>query len=453
MSPCVLSLALIPYLASPFDQTPGVELRYVGALSKAGSATDGAAVKRFNLYCAVTREPQEGRRIFHVVNERGGGGWAWPERFGAITLDGQWKPVSGGSIRLLFDYQGNPIAVPLPLPVAGYAAALKTGAKWTEGKESWEVVKQAKMQNRDCWQIQVSTGIGRKRTVWVDVESPLVVALEEKVFVGQGDEHALTMQLEAVHPLDEGQLARDTQAAPALLKLQAALQRGENEFRPELNEAQLKLAADTLPSLQKDAADTPLGALVAAISKDIKGQMQRTDEVARLADKFVGKPSPAVMLTFTDKTTLAEDAFKGRITVLHFWEYQNEPLVEPYGQVGYLDFLNSRRRKLGVQVYGVAVDGRLGDEQSALPALKSIQRLRQFMNLSYPIATDDGKLIAKFGDPRRYGAKLPLWVVIGPDGKIAHYHSGFYKINPDDGLQQLDEVLVKLIREQKDRKE
>jgi peroxiredoxin len=453
MSACVLPLVLIPFLASPFDQSPGLELRYVGALSKAGSATDGAAVKRFNLYCAVTREPQNGRRILHVVNERGGGGWAWPERFGAITLDGQLKPVSGGSIRLLFDYQGNPLVVPLPLPVAGYAGLLQAGAKWTEGKEAWEVVKQAKAQNRDCWQIQVSTGIGRKRTVWIDIESPLLVALEEKVFVGQGDEHSLTMQLEAVQPLDEEQLARDTRAAPALLKLQGALARGDNAFRPELNEAQLKLAGEVLPALQKDAADTPLGSLVAAIAKDLKGQLQRTDEVARLAEKFVGKPAPAATLVLTDKTRVGEEAFKGKITVLHFWEYQNEPLVEPYGQVGYLDFLYGRRRKLGVEVYGIAVDGRLGDEQAATPALKSIQRLRQFMNLSYPIATDDGKLIAKFGDPRRYGAKLPLWVVIDADGKVAHYHSGFYKINPDDGLEQLDEVLVKLIRAQKGKKE
>lgn len=453
MSPCVSSLVLVSFLASPLDLSPGLELRYVGALSKAGSAADGAAVKRFNLYCAVTREPGDGRRIIHVVNERGGGGWAWPERFGAITLDGQMKPVSGGSIRLLFDYQGNPLVIPLPLPVAGYAGLLQAGAKWTEGKETWEVVKQVKVQNRDCWQIQVSTGIGRKRTVWVDAESPLLVALEEKVFVGQGDEHSLTMQLEAVQPLDQEQLARDTRAVPGLLKLQAVLQRGENAFRPELNEAQLKLAGEALPALQKDAADTPLGSLVAAISKDLKGQMQRTDEVARLAEKFVGKPSPAVTFALTDKTRVGEDALKGKITVLHFWEYQNEPLVEPYGQIGYLDFLYGRRRKLGVEVFGIAVDGRLGDEQSATPALKSIQRLRQFMNLSYPIATDDGKLIAKFGDPRRYGAKLPLWVVIDADGKIAHYHSGFYKINPDDGLEQLDEVLVKLIRAQKGKKE
>jgi peroxiredoxin len=150
-----------------------------------------------------------------------------------------------------------------------------------------------------------------------------------------------------------------------------------------------------------------------------------------------------------DRTKVAEDAFKGQITVLHFWEYQAEPLVEPYGQVGYLEFLYNKRRKLGVQVYGIAVDARLAEQRSAAVALKSIHKLKSFMNLDYAIAVDDGKLLAKFGDPTKYGAKLPLWVVIGPDGKIAHYHSGFYKIKPDEGLRELDDVLVKLIREQK----
>lgn len=453
MPACLLAVLLLPVSAAPFHESPGVELRYTGAISKVGKAADGTAVKRFSLYCAVSREPNNGRRVVWFLNERGGGGWSWPERFGAITLDEQLKARSPAGLRLLYEYEGTPIAVPLPLPVVSYFPMLKVGATWTEGKESWEVVRQAKVQDRNTWQVQVSTSFGRKRSLWIDTEAPLVVNLEERVFVGQGDEHVLTMQLESVKPLDEQQLARDTQALPALLKLQADLQRGENEFRPELSESQLKAAGEVLAELQKSSADTPLSVLVSAIAKDVKGQLQRTDEVTRLAEKLIGKPAPAFSLNLTDKTRVEEDAFKGQITVLHFWEYQNEPLVEPYGQVGYLDFLSGKRRKLGVQVFGVAVDGRLGNDQASSPALKSIQRLKQFMNLSYGIAVDDGKLLSKFGDPRKYGAKLPLWVVIDAEGRIAHYHSGFYKINPDDGLQQLDEVLVKLIREQKGNKE
>ena len=62
---------------------------------------------------------------------------------------------------------------------------------------------------------------------------------------------------------------------------------------------------------------------------------------------------------------------------------------------------------------------------------------------------DDGTLLRKFGDPRRVGAELPLWVLVSADGKIAHYKVGFYDIKPDEGLKQLDAEVVKLIRQQR----
>lgn len=442
-------LIALPLLAAPFDDAPAVELRYTGALSKAGRAADAPAVKRFSVYCAVIREAGGSRKLVYSVSERGGGSWAWPERFGSIELDANLKPAGGTGIRLLYEYEGNPLVIPLPLPVPAYAAELKNGAKWTEGRESWEVVQTEKSHDRDCWVVRASTNFGRKRTVWIDKEAPVAVALEERVFVGQGDEHSLTMQLDSLKPLDAEQLAHDTAALPALLKLQSDLARGENESRPELTEAQLKFAETALPQLQKQSADTPFSSLVSAINRDVKAQVQRTDEVSKLAERFVGKLAPKFSLALTDKTEVSGDDLKDKITVLHFWEYQGEPLVEPYGQVGYLDFLYGKRRKLGVQVFGVAVDSRFAEERTAAAAIKSIQKLKGFMNLGYPIAGDDGKLLAKFGDPTKYGAKLPLWVVIGPDGKVAHFRSGFYKINPDEGLRELDDLLVKLIREQK----
>jgi len=449
MTSHLLSLLVLPFMAGPFDDAAAVELRYTGTLAKAARAADDTPVKRFNVYCLVTRESDGGRKLAFVVSERGAGAWSWPERFGSVAIDPQFKQLSPGAPRLLYEYEGNPLIIPLPLPVPDYAALLKPGAKWTSGKEAWEVGRTQKVQDRNCWQVDVSTNFGRKRTLAIDAESPLVVALEERVFVGQGDEHVLLMQLESLKALDADQLAQTAAALPALLKLQADLQRNENETRSELSEAQIKVAAEALPRLQNESADTPFSSLVSAINKDIKGQLLRTDEVSKLAEKFVGKPAPSFSLTLTDNTVVPAEAFKDKITVLHFWEYQGEPLVEPYGQVGYLEFLYNKRRKLGVQVYGVAVDTRLADRQTAPAALKSIQKLKSFMNLDYGIAVDDGKLLARFGDPTKYGAKLPLWVVIGPDGKVAHYHAGFYKINPDEGLRELDDLLVKMIREQK----
>lgn len=447
MHSTLLTLLALPLLANPLDDAAGVELRYTGALAKA--ASEDSPVKRFNLYTSVLREAPAGRQIAFALSERGAGGWSWPERFGLIRLDAEFSPLKATDIRLLYDYEGNPVIVPLPLPVSQFGKQLKAGAKWNHGKETWEVVGTRKVNQRNCWQVQVSTNIGRKRTLDIDVESPLVVALEERVFVGQGDEHVLVMQLESVKALDNAQVAQAMTPLPALLKLQSELQRGENETRPELTPAQLQLAAEALPELQRGAADTPFSLLVGAISRDVKSQVQRGDEVSRLAEKLIGKSAPEFTLRLFDNSEVKADALKGKITILHFWEYQGEPLVEPYGQVGYLDYLFGKRRKLGVQAYGVAVDSRFGDPAANAAARKSIQKLKSFMNLAYPIAVDDGKLLEKFGDPTKVGAKLPLWVVIGPDGKIAHFHAGFYKINPDDGLRELDDLVVKLIRDQK----
>jgi hypothetical protein len=97
-------------------------------------------------------------------------------------------------------------------------------------------------------------------------------------------------------------------------------------------------------------------------------------------------------------------------------------------------------------VYGVAVDGRLADKETSASAVRSVRKLQSFMNLSYPLTVDDGTLLAKFGDPQRVGAKLPLWVLIAPDGTIAAYKVGLYDIKADEGLKELDAAVVKLIQ-------
>ena len=64
-----------------------------------------------------------------------------------------------------------------------------------------------------------------------------------------------------------------------------------------------------------------------------------------------------------------------------------------------------------------------------------------FMNLSYDVTIDDGTLLNRFGDPRAVGAKLPLWVVIAPDGKVVHYYAGFHTFERRRGLKALDDVV------------
>ena len=198
-----------------------------------------------------------------------------------------------------------------------------------------------------------------------------------------------------------------------------------------------------LPGVIEAAAGTPLARVVTAAERDTQLQSGRNDAVADLAAKQTGRAVEAFTSKGLDDEALSQDGLLGHVTVLHFWDYRDEPLKEPYGQVGYLDFIYHRRKPSGLQVYGVAVDGRLAEEKTRGEATRSVKKLKAFMNLSYPILLDSGALLKQFGDPRPLGANLPLFVVIGPDQKIIHYHVGTYDVHQDQGLKQLDEVVLK----------
>lgn len=444
-----LLLALMPCFVSPLDEGAAVELRYTGSLVKLARDSEGQPVKRFSVYCLVKKNAAGGRDLAFLMDERGGGTWPWPERYGQVSLNSKLQATNAAQLRLLQDHNGTPHSLRVPRPVFEFADQLQAGATWNSESNAFEVKRAAKIADRDCWQVDVSTNFGRKRSLWIQKDSPLLVELEERLFMGQGEEFSLRMKLESVETLDEAKLAKVQAPLEMLLKLQTDLARPENEQNPELTDEQLAKVAAVAPKIEQAAEGTPFSRLAGIITRDVQGQQQRTGELAQLAKKFLGQAAPDFTIQPLEGKPVTAADRAGKITVLHFWEYQGEPLIEPYGQVGYLDFLYSRRRKLGVQVYGVAVDVRFADKAQQQQAHRSVGKLKSFMNLGYPIAADDGDLIGQFGDPRRIGAKLPLWVVIGADGKVAHYSSGFYKINPDEGLRELDEVLVKLIQDAK----
>jgi hypothetical protein len=43
------------------------------------------------------------------------------------------------------------------------------------------------------------------------------------------------------------------------------------------------------------------------------------------------------------------------------------------------------------------------------------------------------------------GGKLPLFVVVGKDGKVAEYRAGMYDVKANEGLVELDAVIAKLL--------
>ena len=275
------------------------------------------------------------------------------------------------------------------------------------------------------------------------------MSLDEKVIIGRGDEFRLKMELQSQKQLSDAEIAKNRQPLDSLIGIQSGLGRIGEQKVVELTVDQLKSIQKEMPRIQKEADETRWSRFVDAIGRDLQQQQKRLDGVAGLQKKLVGQEAPKWNLKLVDGTTFSSSDAKDKVVVLHFWQYRGEPLSEPYGQIGYLDFLNNKRKKLGVRVVGVNVDERFSGTEQKGAATRSMKKLLEFMNVGYEMAIDDESTLSDFGDPRTLGAPLPLWVVIGHDGKVAHYHTGFYDIKPDEGLKQLDDAVIEAIRRQK----
>jgi peroxiredoxin len=451
VSQWVLVSALLAPGADFWGEAPGVEIRYSGTLSRMGRKGPEEPLKRFTVFAVASRSP-EGTRLNYLIDERGGGGWAWPERFGLLQFNAKNAVVNDAAVQILGEHEGHLYPIALRSPLFEHPEKLVDGddaeLDWVAGQYAYEITEGTKkVKDYDCTLVRVSTNNGRKQRLWISkTDNRLLVAAEQQVFMGRGDEFQLKFELESFKPLDAAALAKVHKPFQMLEDLKAQLNRPDGETKSELSEAQIAAAQKIIDSLQVAAEATPLAPLAAVISRDVKSQSQRADDVASLAKKFVGQPASPFELTSLDRKPISSKDLAGKIVVLHFWDYESDPLTEPYGQVGYLDFLSNKRKRFGIEVVGVAVNESFADAVKSGGALRSVRKLREFMNLGYPIGTDDGSLIAKFGDPRKLGAKLPLWIVIGPDGKIAHYHVGYYAIKPDEGLRPLDEAVMKQIK-------
>jgi hypothetical protein len=297
--------------------------------------------------------------------------------------------------------------------------------------------------------IIVTTNFGRAQELLYDPDTGFLREADVKLFLGRGDEFSLVVKRTETNALSDKVADKVQQAQRLLQQIQQDLKRPENAVRPELTDEQLSAIEQRLPELDKLTQNTPLQSLTIVVHRDLKSQRERTDSIEELAAKFVGREAPDLELTLLDGTALPSGELEDKVIVLHFWKYHDDPLQEPYGQVGYLDFLHGRRGKLGVKFLGVAVDPKFANPQNSRSVMLAVKKLVSFMNLSYDIVRDDGALIEKFGDPQATGAELPLWVVIGADGKITHYKVGFYNVDPREGLKELDAAIIKAIKDRR----
>lgn len=440
----LLSAALSPLLVSAdVPLAAGTQLNFRGSV-EARAEESGKGHKTFDLTLWIMQKSETGAEIFWLVDERGRGEFPWSERFGRARVDGQWRTAAAGP-SLLYDRGDGRSVVPIPLPFLLSEKPLAADAGFSDGKLQFQVERATKAADKAAWKVGVRDAFGPKRTLWVDQHGPLVLALTERVIMGRGEEYQLKLEWIGGEQLAGEQLAAVGKTLEKLTALRGKLNQPAQSQEADWKSEQLDLLREQLPAVAELAVATPLARLIAAAQRDVQLQSGRSDALADLSAKFGGR----VVETFSAKgfgdDALSLDNLQGQVTVLHFWDYRDEPLKEPYGQVGYLDFMYHRRKPGGLQVYGVAVDGRLGDEKTRAAAERSVKKLKSFMNLSYPVVLDSGGLIKQFGDPRLLGASLPLFVVVGPDQKIIHYHVGHYEVHQDQGLKELDQVVLEAL--------
>ncbi|MBI1348548.1 redoxin family protein [bacterium] len=418
----------------------GSELHYAGQVTRQAENGDrGAESFRLVVTCATADD------AWFLLEERGGAMFSWPQRFGRLATTPQ--QISG--IRILQRHEDQDYALPVRHPVFEFVEKLIPETEWQAGSAQYTCVRHRQVKDRECAIVEASLDRGRRQTLVVDRNDGLILSMEERLFIGRGEAYQLTMQLENIVPLSVETLAQEAKVAKALLDLQAALKIEDADVVEQLSEEQLATTQNALSQLASVGEGT-WGRFVTTIQRDIAVQQRRLEGVAGLQKKFLNQPAtPLPDLTQIDgKSILAAD-LAGKTTVLHFWNYGGEKLEEPYGQVGYLDFLSQRRHKLGVQILGVAVDARFADPTTQAAGRRAARKFQEFMNVSFPIVADGGSLLESFGNPQALGATLPLWVVIGHDGVITHYQVGYYDLNPDEGLRELDAAVVSALKREK----
>lgn len=264
--------------------------------------------------------------------------------------------------------------------------------------------------------------------------------------MGQGVRFELTLKQTSSETLADNLSDRVGQLRSELLKLQAALNRRPDTQLSELSPRQVADSKSQLASLTMLAAETPLQESVLRIRRNVEQQARRISRTMNRQKQLLGRVSPEFSLNLVGGGNLPSSSLRGKVVVLHFWKYAEKPLSEPYGQVGYLEFLYNRYKPMNVEVVGVAMNQALQQSETTRLGQRTARKLAEFMNLSYRIGYDDGSLLRELGDPRVSDGQLPLWVVLSPEGRITHYHSGFYEIDRQQGLKELDDVLVAQIR-------
>ncbi len=450
MSPTSLSSLVLLATAAGLPQAPSSWTVEGTVAAVQRNRELGPPQKQFRLQLFVLRSAPEAAEVYWLLDERGRGSWHWSERFGQMTLLPQGR-IEGARPALLYQFHGHQYALPLELPWPQIPEVPEPGLQWQAGKLTYRLSRTSPRIKPPGWELVAENNYGWQRRWLLQEKTLRVRQIRQRVFMGQGEEHQIVMKVSPPGRIESQALARLAAGFRVLLALRNKLDRPRWSQSQTLTARQIDQVRQGLPQLEQVITTGPLVALLRQIRNDLEQQVERTSAVDRLVASLQGRRMPRFSLTGLRGAALDQQRLQGQVTVLHFWEYRHAPLKEPYGQVGYLDFLHHRYAKQGAKVYGVAVNRELAVPARRSAAVRSVRKLVQFMNLSYPVLLDDGKLLGQLGDPRRAGAQLPLFVVVGPQGRVIHAHVGYYAVDRTQGLKQLDQIVRRALEQQKQK--
>jgi alkyl hydroperoxide reductase subunit AhpC len=441
----LLSLCTGPSLAAEPAADTAWQATYRGSLVPQ-KEEDGNSPQPFTLQVVVSQLAAKQWQLDWVLQESGRAQWPWPSQYGSLTWqDGAAVEASSSGPGLLHPHDERKSIVRFPSFFVTGGDTLKAGQSWQEGKNTFRVAKMAKILDRPCWQVTVSNNYGLQQTLWVEKGQPLVLGGDSRVVLGQGKEHRLQFELTELRPLNKTGLQQLRQAFDTMAQLRDQLEVKPGNTQYDWSDEQLKLLRELLPRIRQKLRDTPLFQIAQLATQDASDQKDRKLTIAAITKRIMGKEVSELKVQGLKGEPFPKDGLKDAVVVLHFWEYRDKPLVAPYGQVGYLDFLYQKYQKQGLKIYGVAADLRLADAQQRPAAIRGIKKLVEFMNLSYPVMVDSAGTLERLGDPRAAEAKLPLFLVLDRNSKVIHYHVGYYQVQRDRGLEALDTVVKKAL--------
>lgn len=418
-------------------------LQYRGQLVQQTVGGESVPVRSFGVVAWVQREGAA-PHVLYRVDDEGRGALPWWNRIGRMDL-AETTPQRPQLRHLHLD-RAYTLSLPGPLAVVQpLTAESEFELSWEGRRTEFGVTGEQRLGSRDCWEVSGDGGNGRRQTWMVEKSTNVIVKSASRVFIGQGERYELQLELEHDDAPADDAAPRELAVALQLADLRQSLNLDDGAAGDELNAEQLANVEAALPALAAAAQGTTWDRFVQSIGADAAASRERGAAIQKLAERIVGQPAPGGTLVGVDGRPIAWPAAGEAVVVLHFWDYRGQP-ESPFGQVGYLDFLAGKLQGKPVRVIGVAVDERAADPQQLRAVRREVKKFStEFIRLAYPIAIDDGSLLAGFGDPRPLNTPLPLWIVIGQDGRVAHFRTGLYAIDPNRGLTELFEAVSALL--------